>query len=445
VDRSLGDAALDGLLPGHAYVAGVDGHVYLDARRDWVVSGGVAGSSVSGSRASILRLQTAAQRYYQRPDAPHVHVDANATSLAGWSGQVSVNKNTGNFTTNASVWGISPGFEPNDAGFVTQTDRGGGHGVVRWRKLQPDRWTRTRDVWFAKWWTWNYGGECQGDGIRAAADAQLLNYWTLGLNLQRSWATWDDKLTRGGPTTVRPGIEAITASVASDTRRQLWASASGMLQRRDFGNWTRSLGAQVNYKPWAALTLSATPSFMRTRNVAQYLSTVIDPTASATFGARYVFGKLDQTEWSMPLRVNLVLSPRLSLQLYTQMLLSTGAYRAIEELAAPRTFDFPAYGTEVGTLVRDPAQAAYLIDPDGAGPAASFRLADPDFNVKSLRANGVLRWEFRLGSALYLVWTQRRLDQAHPGDFAFGRDARALLRAPSDDVFMIKVAWWLGR
>ena len=445
VDRSLGDAALDGLLAGHAYLAGLDGHVYLDGRRDWVVSGGIAGSSVSGSRASILRLQTSAQRYYQRPDAPHVRVDPAATSLLGWSGQLSLNKNSGNLTTNASVWGISPGFEPNDAGFATQTDRGGGHGVVRWRKLQPDRWTRTRDVWVAKWWTWNYGGESQGDGVRAAADAQLLNYWTLGLNLQRSWATLDDKLTRGGPTTIRPGIEALTASVASDTRRHLWASASGTLQRRDFGNWTRSLGGVLNYKPWAALTLSASPSFMRTRNVAQYLATIGDPTATATFGARYVFGKLDQTEWAVPLRVNLILSPKLSLQLYTQALLSSGSYRAIEELRAPRTFDFPAYGTEVGTLARDPAAAAYLIDPDGAGPAAAFRLADPDFNLKALRANAVVRWEFRLGSAMYLVWTERRLDQGHPGDFALGRDARALLRAPADDVFMIKVAWWLGR
>jgi hypothetical protein len=62
-----------------------------------------------------------------------------------------------------------------------------------------------------------------------------------------------------------------------------------------------------------------------------------------------------------------------------------------------------------------------------------------------LRANAVLRWEFRLGSTIYLVWTQRRQDQAHPGDFSVGRDTRDLFRAPSDDVFMIKVAWWLGR
>ena len=418
VNRSLSGDALTDLLPSQAYVAGLDGHFFLDSRRDWVVHGGFSGSSVSGSRAAVLALQRGALRYYQRPDATHVEVDPEATSLQGWSGRLGVNKNSGNVTANAGVWGISPGFEPNDAGFATQADRGGGHGLVLWRKLVPDRWTRTRQIWVSKWWTWNYGGDSQGDGVQSAASVQLLNYWRVNLLLQRSWATWDDRLTRGGPTTTRPGIESLNASVASDPRRRFGGTASFTGQRRDFGNWSRTLGGQLNFRPWAALTLQAAPTFLRVRNQAQYLATVVDPTATATYGARYVFGGLDQTEFAMPLRVNLVLSPKLSLQLYAQPLLSTGAYDEIKELAAPRTYDFVPYSGDI---------------------------ANPDFNVKALRANAVLRWEFRLGSTAYLVWTQRRQDQAHPGNASFSRDARALFRAPSDDVLMIKIAWWLGR
>jgi Domain of unknown function (DUF5916)/Carbohydrate family 9 binding domain-like len=445
VNRKLRPPDLEGLLVDQAYVGGVDGHVFIDPARDWVVSGGIAGSTVSGSRAAVLRLQLGALRYYQRPDAPHVHVDPQATSLSGWNGTLSVNKNSGNVTANAGVWGISPGFEPNDLGFATQADRGGAHGLVQFRKLTPDRWTRSRAIWFSKWWTFNYGRESQGDGVQSTATVQLLNYWKVSLNLQRSWATLDDRLTRGGPTVVRPGIAAANLTVTSDGRRRFWTSVNGVLQKRDFGNRMRLLSAQLNYKPWAALTLSATPSVMRVRSVAQYLATVPDATATATFGARYVFGNLGQTEVAMPLRANLVLSPKLSLQLYTQALLSTGSYRAIEELATPRTYDFPAYGTDVGVLAYDPAAAAYVIDPDGAGPAASFRIADPNFNFKSLRVNAVARWEFRPGSSLYVVWTQRRQDQAYPGDFALGRDAARLFRAPSDDIFLVKVAWWLGK
>jgi hypothetical protein len=445
VNRKLRTPDLDGLLVGQAYVGGLDGHVFIDSRRDWVVSGGIAGSTVSGSRAAVLRLQLGALRYYQRPDAPHVHVDPTATSLSGWNGSLSVNKNSGNVTANAGVWGISPGFEPNDLGFATQADRGGAHGLAQFRKLTPDRWTRSRTIWFSKWWTFNYGRESQGDGVQSTASVQLLNYWRLILNLQRSWATLDDRLTRGGPTVVRPGIQSANLTVTTDSRRRFWVSANGILQKRDFGNWSRQISAQLNFKPWAALTLSATPSILRVRSVAQYLATVPDATATSTFGARYVFGNLGQTEVAIPLRANLVLSPKLSLQVYTQALLSTGDYAAIEELAAPRTFDFPAYGVNVGTLDYDPAASAYLVDPDGAGPARAFRLADPNFNFKSLRVNAVARWEFRPGSSLYVVWTQRRQNQDRPGDFAFGRDTADLFRAPSDDIFLIKVAWWLGR
>ena len=169
-----------------------------------------------------------------------------------------------------------------------------------------------------------------------------------------------------------------------------------------------------------------------------------DATATSTYGSRYVFGALDQTEWSIPLRVNLALSPRLSFQLYTQALLSTGDYPEIRELSAPRTYDFPGYGVDVGTIARDPELPVYDIDPDGAGAAPPFRLAVPDFNFKSIRVNAVLRYEFRPGSAAYVVWTRRGQNGAHPGDASFGRDLNDLFSSPADDVFMVKIAWWLG-
>jgi hypothetical protein len=444
VNRRLDAPNLEVYLADRAFAGGVDGHVFLDARHDWVATGGIAGSTVAGSQAAVLRLQRAEQRYYQRPDAPHVSIDPNATSLSGWNGRLTLNKNSGNVTVNGGLWGISPGFEPNDLGFATQTDRAGGHGMVLFRKVTPDGLTRSRQVWVSKWWTWNFGRECQGDGVQVAGSALLRNYLQLDLTLGRSWATLDDKLTRGGPTTIRPGIQSLDFSASSDRRRRSWLTATASLSRRDYGSWSEQYGMTLNYRPWTALTLSLTPYVLESHTVAQYLRTVPDATATATFGARYVFGGLDRTEVSIPLRANLVLTPRLSLQFYLQALLSEGSYPDIKELAAPRTYDFPAYGKDVGTLVREP-DGGYTVDPDGGGPAPSFRLANPDFNFKSLRVNAVLRWEFRPGSALYAVWTQRREDGANPGEFAFGRDAADLFQAAPDDVLLVKLAWWFGR
>ena len=62
-----------------------------------------------------------------------------------------------------------------------------------------------------------------------------------------------------------------------------------------------------------------------------------------------------------------------------------------------------------------------------------------------MRVNAVLRYEFRPGSAAYVVWTERRQDGRNPGDGALGRDLGRLFGAPADDVLLLKIAWWFGR
>ena len=208
----------------------------------------------------------------------------------------------------------------------------------------------------AKWWTFNYGAECQGDGVAGASSVVLRNYWQVDLTLGKSWNTWDDKLTRGGPTTIRPGIARPGAVVTSDARQRAWGSLSASNSNREFGGRSRQYLATLNLRPWTALTLSLSPTLLKSHSIAQYLATVPDTTATSTYGARYVFGTLDQTELSIPLRANLVLSPKLSLQLYTQALLSTGDYPSLRELAAPRTYDFPVYGTDVGSIELAPGR-----------------------------------------------------------------------------------------
>jgi hypothetical protein len=106
-----------------------------------------------------------------------------------------------------------------------------------------------------------------------------------------------------------------------------------------------------------------------------------------------------------------------------QPLLAAGKYSAFQVLAAPRTFDFSQFADADGLFVFD----------------------NPDFNLKSLRVNAVFRWEFTPGSTLYGVWTQQREDHSHPGELRFRRDAATVFSAPADDVFLIKMTYWIGR
>jgi hypothetical protein len=109
------------------------------------------------------------------------------------------------------------------------------------------------------------------------------------------------------------------------------------------------------------------------------------------------------------------------------------------------------FGRDNGSTVTpqsDPqtgAVTSYLIDPDGPGPAEEFTLGNQNFNSRSLRGTGVLRWEYRPGSTLFFVWTQQREGFDTFGDFRFNRDRSALFRDRPTNVFQVKATYWIGR
>ena len=57
----------------------------------------------------------------------------------------------------------------------------------------------------------------------------------------------------------------------------------------------------------------------------------------------------------------------------------------------------------------------------------------------------IFRWEWKPGSAMYIVWTEQREDSARPGVFALRRDIRGVFGAPADDVILVKIAYWFQR
>ena len=429
VARDLRAPDLEQNLASRAYVAGADGYVFLSAQKDWVLTGSIAGSHVSGSAAAIEDLQRAPQRYYQRPDAPQVDLDPTATSLAGWTGSLNLNRNGGNLQANAALWATSPGFESGDVGFVWQTDRFGAHVAGTWRKTVPDGLTRRRSLSIAKWYVWNFNREPQGNGLNLFWNAQLRNYWFVGGMAFKRWRVLSDRLTRGGPSMLGAAVAGGNLWFESDSRKAVSVSAEAAHSRNEFEGWEWDTMARVNVKPSSSLTLSLGPNLTRTRTIAQYVGTFDDAEAGATHGSRYVFADLRRTEVAMAVRVNWILTPRMSVQLYAQPLVSVGDYFGFKELARPRSYDFRVYGVDTGTIGRGVGGEGYVVDPDGFGPARALVFDEPDFNYKSLRVNAVFRWEWQPGSTVYAVWTQQREDTAHPGLFALSRDVMRMLPA----------------
>ncbi len=438
--RSFDDPRLRDDVNAAALTGGIDGWAFLGAKKTWVVTGWTGASQVRGNTTRLTAVQEGAQHYFQRPDATHVELDPNATSLSGWAGRFALNKEKGNVLFNAAYGFVTPGFDTSDLGFLFRADTKNGHVWSAYRWTTPGRLARSASLEAALFRSKDYQGNTTWQGVFLFNHLQFLNYWSVDSFVAYNPDTQNPRLTRGGPLAKNPHGLEWDATLRSDDRRNFWVRlATHGADYAQASDWYRSGLIALEWRPGSNLNLSLEPRYEVARTGAQYIDTFEDPLASDTYGHRYVFARLEQKTLSAAIRLNWTFSPRLSLQLYAQPLLASGAYTDFGELARPRSYDFHRYAA-IG-LSGD----SYTADPDAAGPAPAVAFDNPDFNFHSLRGNAVLRWEFRPGSTAYFVWTQNRVDEEATGEFQLGHSVNRLLQAEADNIFLVKVAYRFGK
>ena len=350
------------------------------------------------------------------------------------------------------LWGLAgstttPGFEVNDIGFQRRVDRISGAAYAGYHWTKPGRVFRESSAFLSMGPSWNYDLDNIQKAFTAFAFGTFRNFWGYNASVAYSARALDDRLTRGGPLAATPAAWNAFTEVFSDLRRPVSFDASVSYSWNDADGWTLDLTPSVQVRPSGAVSFSLGPEYVVGRDAAQYVTQVSDPTATATLGARYVFAELAQHSVNVALRLNVTFSPILSFQLYAQPFVFAGAYTQFKELRARRTYTFNGFGQDNGsTIAFDGAANAYTVDPDGAGPAAAFSFDNPDFRTRSLRSNAVLRWEYRPGSTLFVVWTQSRHGDFGDPSFDLTRDlGRELLRDRPTNVLLVKLNYWLSR
>ena len=439
--RDLGDPELARRLRSSAFGGGVDfNHEW--AERAWSLSGHVSGSHILGSREVLLTTQRSSARYYQRPDADYLAIDSSATTMTGVSARVMLAKESGeHWRGRALAASISPGFESNDLGFQSRADEFESWFDIEYVQEEPGRVLREWNLEVGPAATWNYGGDRLSTTLALEGSAELLNYWSGDFELRRSFRARDDRLTRGGPLAAKPAWTQFEFSIESDSRRAWTLNLGGDIERGAALDGV-SANLEIGYKPAPNWHLSLSPQWSHGRGSAQYVSTITDPLATRTFGRRYVFAGLVEDEISLAAHVNVTFTPVLSLEVFTRPFISSGHFTDLKELRAPGTYSFDQY-EQTGTVNRDDEEL--VIDPDGPGPARPFEVEDENFTVRSLRGNAVLRWEWRPGSTLFLVWQQQREAEERLGDLNLSRDFRGLGRIRPENVLLLKVSYWLNQ
>jgi hypothetical protein len=430
VNRDGSDAAFDPLLNRSAYVGGLDfEHAWADRR--WTISGVGSLSRVTGEPGRILRLQRTSARYYQRPDADYLDLDADAESLDGYFAEVSLARTGGEHWT-GSVTGslISPGFEVNDLGFLTRADARTLTTQLNYRETQPaPDWLRFYQVYGFTIQSWNHGGQLFDSFFALHLQSQFRNLWGFNLRGFLQPETFDDRLTRGGPVARTPTTYNVVFQPFSDRRQPVFGDATFLGRWDESGRIERTVEVGLTGRLSPSVEVRFAPSFSyehRTGQSAQNPETGLfyfaDETATATFGRRYVFSDLDLTVLALETRLNWTFTPDLTFQFYARPFIAAGAYANFKTLRSPGTFAF------------DPV-------PEGEEVYVPENF---DFNEFAVQGNAVLRWEYRPGSALFFVWQQERYGFTFDGDFDLGRGIDGIIDGDVYNVFLVKASFWLG-
>ncbi len=430
-----------------SYAFGLDGWTNLDTDREYVVTGWLAKSLVKGSAQRMIDVQRSYLHYFQRPGQSYVSVDSLKTSLSGYAGRFALNKEKGNIIFNTAFGFITPGFEVNDLGFQFRANTYNGHIVLGYRWYEPDGVFRRKSFQIATFRNYDFGGNKFGEGYFLFWNAQLMNYWNLGGRFSINAPAYDLFSTRGGPLMTNTRSYNTGLYSSTDSRNPVVYELDLGGSRSESGGSYFEIEPGIEWKPTPGINIKFNPQFSRGLTTAQWVpdsNPVDDSTAIFTYGKRYLFSRLDQNEISASIRVDWTFTPRLSLQLFLQPLISIGKYYGFKELAQAGTFTFNRFGENGSTILYIDSTDSYTVDPDGSGER-NFSFSNPNFNDKYLRFNAVLRWEFLPGSTAFLVWTRSGDHSGNAGEFKFGRDFGNLLRAPNhEDVFLIKVAYWIA-
>lgn len=407
---------LDGIasfLPSSAFTGGLDWDVRM--KKQYAVQGYWVGSAVQGDEGSIALLQTNTVHAFERPDADHLELDTTKTSLNGDGGSIAFSKIAGSKVRfNSNVGFKSPGLDINDLGYMRRADLRTMGNWLQWRNDKPSKYLRSFRLNFNQWGSWNFGGDRLDLGGNINAHWVFTNNWSTGIGVNANPASFDDRATRGvGPGALGVSGKSYWEYVQTDERRRVsggvfWNAGRDAAN----GHWVGA-SPSVTYRPSSFLELSTGVDWSHMVNDAQWIENRLDGT--------YVFGRLDQETVSLNMRVNYTITPQLTVQIYAAPFVSAGDYNGFKALVDGRA---PDYADRYTPIAYD---------------------SNPDFNYRSFRTTNVLRWEYKPGSALFVVWQQGREDTIDYGRFEFNRDFGGTFSAPARNVFLVKMSYWINK
>jgi hypothetical protein len=403
-EKGLGDVLHRG-----AYSGGLD-FVKFWKERTWYIRGNIVFSHVEGTKEAILNTQTAFEHLFQRANASEVNVDSNRTSLGGMGGTIRFGRIGGKaqgksgriFKFETGLTLRSPGLELNDIGFML-TSNEINHFTwagIQWQKAFSI--FRNARVNYNHWSRWDYSGKFLYQAFNTNTHATFKNNWSAGQGLTWSLFEISNNALRGASSLRLNGNLAQWAYINSDYRKKVQGSLE-INNAWAFANTARSnnIFLSVTVQAMDALKFSLSSSYTYFwKRQDQFVSNI-----NYNNSIRTIVGEVKQRTWRFTGRISYNITPDLTLQYYGQPFITRPLYDKFAFVSDPlaKKYDdrFHPFAANQISIVNN----EYRVDENSDGNT-DYTFSKPDFNFVQFRSNLVVRWEYRAGSELYLVWSQ---------------------------------------
>ena len=442
VNRKLDDTGID-YLHNAAYTGGFDiDHEFLD--RKYAFQGALAFSQVQGDTTALQYTQTASSRYFNRTDRTgykNLQYDPLRTSLSGYAVKAILTKNSGNIRAATGGTAFSPGFEINDMGFLRQVDNINYFTWVQYRKWEGMKHFRSIYINLNQWANWTFNGTRRNIGGNVNMHFDYNNNWSNGFGINRGWSGLDPSFNRGGPMLRTPNNWNYWVYINTDGRKKIELYIFGyyFINEDNVTGW--QVEPEVTWRPMQNIQFSGSLNYNHFQDTWAWVGSAADENGDE----QYIWSSLDQKTVSLVLRTDLTLTPTLSIQYYAQPFFTAGKFFDLMKVDDPyaRGYDkrFDKFGNHISY---NNGSGEYEVDRNLDGIAEYSFSGYVDFNYKQFRSNLVLRWEYKTGSALFLVWSQGFTDYEEFQPFGMNRDIRTLFNTDGDNVLMIKVSHMLN-
>ncbi|MEZ5071500.1 MAG: DUF5916 domain-containing protein [Bacteroidales bacterium] len=398
VKRMSADSLVDASLVSGALTGGLDVLHYWD-QKNYYFSAKAIASQMQGSPQAILAKQLDDAHRFQRPDADYLLVDPARESLGGHGALVEAGKNGGKINFRVTGQYRSPGLNLNDMGYLREADFMGQGVSVSYRVNEPGDWVRSYTLDVEQEARWSFGGENTRNRWSTGLNLSSNSLWSFIVALQQDFSHLDIRELRGGPALRVDPSTMLGMRVGSNPNKDLYGAVMGHVYHHGLqGSNQKNATLSLTWLPVRKIKLSALTFLERRQYHQQYVGSL-----QGTDSWEYVVGRIDQRSASLTFRGELFLNPELSLQYYASPFYSSGKYDDFSRVTDARALARDDRFQDLG-LDAESGQDTYSYEADGS----TWNFANPDFSFMQFRSNLVLRWEYKLGSTLYLVWAHDR-------------------------------------